>query len=1015
MRFYLLGPVMATVGGQPVTLEYRRERLLLALLLLDAGKPVAVERLTQLLWEDDLPRDPRGALQVSVCRLRRCLAAAQAGPGQVTIVCGPGGYAVQADPDSVDASQFTRQVAQAQEIPGPAERSRALVAALGLWRGEPLADVAPEQLRRRVCRHLTELRTVAMELRVEADLRCGRHTELLSELTSVTAEYPTSERLVAARMVALYRGGRQRDALAVYEDTANVLAEQVGLDPGEDLRNLRTAILRNDPRLMSGGWRLDGSVPSVLPPAELPLDVRRFAGRQFEQSALAAALQAGPGRSALVVTICGMPGIGKTALAVRLAHQAAPSYPDGQLFVDLHGFTDGIDPVSPDVALDRLLRVLGSRAEDIPETLDGRAAAYRSYLAGRRMLIVLDNAVSQTQIEPLLPAAAGCLVLVTSRLTLAGLDDALSLPLDVLDPPDAVTLLAQLVDNPGAVTEQADAAAEVVQLCGYLPLAIRLVASRLRHRRPWTLAYLAERLRGSGDRLGEFQAGERSVTAALRTSFHGLPAEQQQLFRLLGLNPCPRFDAHATAALAGLSAVGAERLLEQLVDTNLVEQPATGRYQFHDLVKLFAATVAAEAPLATRHLVMERLIRYYLWGAGEAKTTLAPYSHNRRLLSAMADSTFPPFADYAAAFGWLETERENLLTVAVAAAGQGLPDMSRTLSEALFCLFELGAHFDDGLRLYECVARAMRQSGDDIGAATALRSCGVLARHLGRSHEALEFLHQAHIVIARREPSLHHASVLINLGELLTDMGSLAEATSHFQQALAIIRASADRMGEEYCLRLFSRLQWMRGQHAEAIASASRAAQLSHAGGHHSAEAYAHLALGSYLRQLGRHNEALHCLERAGQLWALVVDPTGESLTLSELAATYSAMRRPGDARAELNSALRIALEAGDRGAEFEALLGIGEAARDTDDLNGSVHHCRAAADLASSLGRPRDIVRARSALAHTYLTMGRADRAIAQWEWTLREHGTSQIAEIDDIRLRLAASAGKTGGADAT
>ena len=254
MRFYLLGPIMAATQGRPVSLAYRRERLLLALLLLNAGRPVGADRLTELLWDDDLPRDPRAALQVHVCRLRRCLSAAEAAhPDRVKIVSGAGGYTVHADPDSIDASRFAQQVAQARGTRGAGERSQLLTGALALWRGEPLADVAPEQLRARLCRHLLELRLLAVEMRVAADLECGRHLRLIPELAGLTAEYPTSERLVAARMVALYRAGRQRDALAVYEDTASVLAEQLGLDPGQDLRNLRTAILRGDPGLMAGG------------------------------------------------------------------------------------------------------------------------------------------------------------------------------------------------------------------------------------------------------------------------------------------------------------------------------------------------------------------------------------------------------------------------------------------------------------------------------------------------------------------------------------------------------------------------------------------------------------------------------------------------------------------------------------------------------------------------------------------------------------------------------------------
>jgi DNA-binding SARP family transcriptional activator len=420
MEFFLLGPVLAAVAGQPVELGRRRERLLLALLLLEVGKPVTVTRLIELLWEDDLPRDPRAAVHVHVSRLRQRLAAAGAGRHGVSMVRTGAGYLVQARPDSVDLHRFAALVALARDTGEPAERARVLHGALKLWRGELMADVAPAALRQRLGSELAELRLTALEMRVAADLELGRHDALIPELAGLTAEHPARERLIAARMLALYRAGRQRDALAVYAQAARTLAEQFGLDTGSELRELRTAILRQEPPLAAGAPRAAVPSPAAPKPAQLPADTSHFVGRA-ELAALLAMADAQPGRPE-VVTIIGMAGAGKTALAVRTGHQLAARYPDGQLFLDLHGFTAGIGPVTPLSALDRMLRSLGLSAEQIPAEAEDRAALLRSYLADRRVLIVLANAAAENQVTLSLPASPGCLVLITSRLSLAGLD-----------------------------------------------------------------------------------------------------------------------------------------------------------------------------------------------------------------------------------------------------------------------------------------------------------------------------------------------------------------------------------------------------------------------------------------------------------------------------------------------------------------------------------------------------------------------------------------------------------------
>jgi DNA-binding SARP family transcriptional activator/tetratricopeptide (TPR) repeat protein len=963
----LLGPVEVRHHGTPLRLT-RLELTLVSALATAPGRPVSAQRLIEFLWSVNPPSSARNRVQALVSSIRRRLGSA----ADVLRTVAPG-YLLDVEPGQVDAAEFERLIGAARRDRAAGNESAAadkLGRSLWLWHGAALDSVRGMAAELHAAR-LEEMRLQAVEDLAELLLNEGRGATVLPRLISELGQHPERERLRLLAMRALDGAGRRAEALLTFRDAMRFSRDELGVDPGPDLFQMHRKLLAG-PAADSGLRTAPGrAVPE--PPAQLPADVRGFTAREREQATLMAALAARPSGSALVVTISGMAGVGKTAMAVHTAHQLADGYPDGQLFIDLHGFTDGIQPVDPAAALDRMLRALGVPAESIPEALEDRAGVYRSQLAGRRMLVVLDNAASECQVEPLLPAAPGCVIFITSRPTLAGLDGTLPLALDTLGPADATRLLRQLLDDPDLVTTQAAAAAEVVALCGGLPLAIRLVASRLRHRRPWTLSYMADRLREDDSRLQELQAGERSVAGALSMSYRDLDSRQRHMFRMLGLSPCPDTDGPAAAAIAGAGTSDAERLLEALVDAHLLEQPVLGRYQAHDLVRLFATASAAALPPADQDLAVARLFQHYLWGACAAMTVVAPYSRNRRRLAAMAGSTFPPFASYEAAFGWLEAERQNLLAVVVSAGERGFPDLARTLCEAIFYVLEHGGHFIEGLRINEFVAGLLHRTGDQIGEATALRSCGVLARHLGRSDDALDYLRRALAVLADSEPSLHQASVLINLGQMEADVGQLTEATPRFAEALSIIRNAGDKMGEEYCLRIYSQVQWMRGQHAEAVESAELAIELSRDAGHHRGEAYAHLALGSYLRQLGRLGRAMDHLHRAAALWTLVVDSTGTSLTLSETGATHSAMRQFGPARQDFCGALRTAREAGDRGAEFEAMLGIGEMARAAGDLDGALRHCRAAADLADQLRRPRSSDRARDALARTLLERQKA------------------------------------------
>jgi DNA-binding SARP family transcriptional activator/tetratricopeptide (TPR) repeat protein len=1021
MEFFLIGPVIATCDGRRIELGRRRERFLLALLLLDAGKPLPVDRLIELLWDGAAPRDPRSTLQVHVSRLRQLLAAADGGRSGITIVSSAAGYTIHADPDSVDVHQFTEQIAQARLIAEAAERAEVLRGALALWRGDPLSDVAPLSVRTRLCAHLAELRLTALESRVETDLELGRHELLIPELAGLTAEHPSRERLIAARMLALYRAGRQRDALAVYGQAAEFLREQFGLDSGAELRELRTAILRQDDELAAGRPFITSAGPSWLRPSQLPADVPSFAGRAAELATLSAAARQRSGQP-VVVAITGMPGAGKTALAVHAAHQHAAQYPDGQLFIDLHGFTEGVEPVDPAAALDRMLRSLGVAAERIPESPEDRAALYRSQLAGRRMLIVLDNVASESQVAPLLPAAPGCLVVLTSRRSLVGLDDVAPLALDVLSAGEAARLFGALIADPGVLAAEPGAVEEVIELCGRLPLAVRLAASRLRHRGSWSVSYLAERLNDARDRLAELHAGERSVGAAIGLSCQGLTCQQREIFRVLGLIPCPDIAALAAAAAAGMDPDTAAAVLEQLLDAHLLEQSAPGRYHFHDLVRLFATREAkAVLPAAEQRDILDRVAGYYLSGASAAMHVLAPHQMPGPPAECPPGMTLPPLASDDQAWAWMDGERANLLAIALGSPGplapreppdspeplappkQGLPAVARALSETLFPYFELRAQFSDALRLYEDAAHAARGRGDQDDEASALLRLGTFHQRAGHGRQARDCLRRALAIRQELGDTAAEGRVLTTLGRVCLAGGRHDEAFAHLARAIDVYRASGDRPGEERALRVFSNLLWERGQHQEAIAAALRAVELSQAAGFPTAEANARLSLGIYHSRLGHRQQAHDYFERAAQLLAQVGDLAGRSHALAGLGAVRAALGRGEQARADLRAALTLAHQTGDRNAEFEALHGLGEVLRLAGDLDGALSHDQAALELASDLDQPREQLRGLGAVARTLHALGRIAQAREYWERALDRFGAADVLEAAEIRARLA------------
>lgn len=979
--------------GVPVPIGRRRERLLLAVLLLEAGKPVEVPRLIDLIWDDErLPHDPRATLHVHVSRLRRVLGSAGADRFGIALESVGTAYRLVPGTAEIDVEEFGDLVRRAGATDDPAERSALLTAALALWRGDPLAGLAPDALRARLCPELERLRQAALESRAAADLELGRHDSIIADLTRAAAAYPASERLTELLMVALFRAGRPRDSLDVYAAFAEHLADELGLDPGENLRRTRTAILRDDGRLRLSAPR-SRTVPA---PRHLLAPPTTLVGREAD---LARLLEAA--RRSSVVTVTGMAGVGKTALLLRAAHAVKDDYPDAQIYLDLRGFTPDMEPLTAESALERLLRLLGVPAAALPEGLDALTVAYQRAVADRRALLVLDNAASERQVEPLLPGTRAGLVLVASRLRLSGLLDAAPVPIQVLSPPDAVALLADLVGADAGAETLGELAAD----CGYLPLALRVVAARLRHRSVWSPAYLLGRLRDADGRLRELRAGDRSVSAAVQLSYDALPATHRRVFERLGTAPVRDTGVATVAALSGLLLPDAGQILDDLVDAHLVEEPAPDRYRLHDLVGLFARAVGVETLAAEdRAAAHARLLRHYAAGIGAANAHFGPHASAERLREAAAGAAAPVFHGPSDARAWLDAERESIVrSVLATGAGDEHATVAAAVAAGLPGYLENGSHNADGIRVFAHMARVAHDRDDRTGEIVALRNLGLFHSRRGHRREAMDSLRAALAICREDEPTPLTAGLLTTLGECCVADGEADTAATYLREALALYARFGQPMGEAHTLRALSTADWTLGRHAEALAEVRRAAEL--AAGHPVAEAHSVMMCGMYRRMGGDHRGALVDLRHAEAAFAEAGALAAHAYTLAEIGAAEATGGDLARAEATLRSALTLAHDSGDINSEFEALYQLGEVLRESGDLAGALHHAQAAVELADRINQPRDCVRACDGAARTLLAGGLLDKALGYWHRALDRHGDLRLPEVAEVRARLLAA----------
>ncbi|GLY35503.1 SARP family transcriptional regulator [Amycolatopsis sp. NBRC 101858] len=856
LDFRVLGPAEVTADGHPVPLGGSRPLIVLAGLLLRANRVVPVDELGRWLWDDDRRRS-KGALQTYVLRLRRALG------DQVAIRTESGGYLIEVADDRLDLSRFRALATRGKAAMDRGESRRAaahFADALGQWRGPALLNVESDALHRDEAGQLAEERLRVREQWADALLDVGEYGTIVPELTRLTRENPLRERLHEQLMVALYRSGRQADALDVHRRISDVLAEELGLDPGPSLQRTRQAILTgSDSGHVVPRYRL-GAEPQV--PHQLPADLRAFSGRECDLKALHALLPEAidAGTSTPIASVEGMGGIGKTTLAVHFAHEIADRFPGGQVYLNLRGYGPG-EPVEPSAALEAMLTALGVPCDAIPDDLDGRAASWRTHSAGRRLLVVLDNANRTEQVRPLLPGP-GCLVVITSRWQLRALvatHGARRIALEELGEEDAVELLASAIGLDRVARDPA-ATERFVRHCGGLPLAIRILAVRAAQFPDLALDEFVDSL--EADLLGSFDLADgegTNIRSVFSYSYQALEPGTARLLRLLGLTTGVDFTAPAAAAVAGLDVTTTRPMLETLAAAHLLAQPRPGRYQFHDLIRAYAGEVASQVDSASqRDAALDRLLDWYLASALSASRRMRPERYYRLLDLDDLDGGLT-FAAYHEALAWFGEEAGNLIA-AVHLARRRRDDVCWKLAWLLQSYFVTSSRLDEWRSVFAVALEAARASGHRPGEAGILSGLGVVNGVARQYDESRRFLEQ--VLAIQRELGAREgeARAQYNLAMAAHNLDDYAWAYEHGMQALEIVRELGLGAFEASVLRALGDICTSMGDHDQALRLADAALAVLGPDGEPVDTRFTQHTRGLALVGLGRVDEGIACV-----------------------------------------------------------------------------------------------------------------------------------------------------------
>ena len=938
MRFSVLGKLqVAGEDGAELRIAQPRQRALLTVLLLHANEEMSAGRLTESLWDTGGPTIGPGALRTQVWALRKLLA-----PARRLHTGEHHGYQLEVRPGELDAAQFRelagqgRRALDSADLPGAVT---SLTHALGLWGEPPLADVPATLAMGPVAQRLLDERTAARELLNEARLGLGQHASLIPELREGTAADPANERLWEQLMLALHRAGRTAEALAAYQQARTSMRADLGLEPGHSLRQLHRKILANDPELArfrtspSAGQRQeltgqehakagpaaarpDGHVPGggrePVVPRQLPAPVRPFVGRETELAELDGLLERGGAPAAVVISaIGGTAGVGKTALAVHWAHRVADWFPDGQLHVNLRGFDPAGNPTPTTVAMRTLLEALEVPAERIPASLDAQSGLYRSLMAGKRMLLVLDNARDAEQVRPLLPGSPGCLVLVTSRSQLAGLaalEGAHSLRLGLLTDAEAHALLAARL-GPARLAAEPSATAELIRLCAHLPLALVIVSAQAVARADYALAVQAAELRDSAGRLDVLDAGDpaASVRSVFSWSYRQLSPAAARLFRLLGLHPGPDISAGAAASLAGCGRAEARRLLASLTGAHLLTEHAPGRFSCHDLLRFYAAGLAAahDAP-AQRRAATGRLLDHYLHTGHAADRLLRPSRSPITLTAARPGAVAERPAGPEQAMAWFEAEQHSLFAAIRYAAESGFTRHAWQLPWSLATYLNVRGRWEDLTATQHTALTAATALGDRTAQAVAHNTLGFACLLRGLYDQAASHFEQALDLFQQEGDQASEAGTYLNVSFLLARQGRHAEAADYDKRALHLFQAAGDRAGQARALNAAGWNLAQDGDHRRALARCEQALTLQRQLDDRLDEATTWDSLGYIHHQLGQHADAIHCYQQALRLLARTKERPRTAISLDHLGDTHHAAGQPHQARTAWQQALDI-------------------------------------------------------------------------------------------------------------
>nr|WSX51297.1 tetratricopeptide repeat protein [Streptomyces sp. NBC_00974] len=944
VRFNLLGSLEGWSGGNRLRLGGPIQERVLATLLLEPGRVVPVARLVEAAWEDESPTTASHQIRKAVADLRRRI------PGGSDLIATDGpGYRVVLEDGQLDLSLFqlhTRLAREALTAGRPSDAETALRAALGLWRG-PVLSGAGGPVVQAAAIALEERRLTVAEQLYQLRLEHGESAELVGDLRELVDAHPLRESLRGHLMLALYRSGRQAEALEEFGRVRELLVEELGVDPGPQLGRLYEGILRDSPELAgprppdrpapaaarapsrapaqagaadsaaagsaasgsagptpaAAAREAAGSAAAGAAPCTLPYDLSDFSGRNRELGSLLAAAGNGPADGAdgadartRIVAVDGMGGTGKTALAVRVAHQLAEQYPDGQLHVDLRGYTPGEQPLQPGSVIAGLLRTLGVPGERIPEDPAGRAALWRATLVGRRLLLLFDNACDAAQVHPLLPASPGCLVLVTSRARLVELDGARWISIGVMSPEDSMALITETLGRERTEREPG-AARSLAALCGHLPLALRIATARLRNRSRWTVQHLVDRLGDETRLLDELSSGERSVAATLRLSYQAMDEEHRDAFRLLSLHPGTDIDLHAAAALLATDTRDAEDLLEDLLDMHLVQQHELGYYAFHDLVRSFAQSLRNAETAPDDTAAVERLLDYF-YAATEAACAVlfparSPYETGLRDTAA----TLPPLAGAEQATAWFDREADAVAAALSLAETWGFLRHVVYTTRNLSFFLNMRTYMERYRRVGEIAIAAARRLGDVQGLRISLTNQVVPLWKLGWLREGITLTEEA-LALARTEGErIGEGSCLEMLGLLHSSLGELAEGLRYQELAVEVHQETGDVQAALHLMCSVSTTYGSLGRPKDALGAAQRAVELAREVSSLDGEVAARNDLASALLALGRVPEAEECLVRALQFVDESRQPDNLAVTFALMAHVRHLLGEDGEAR----------------------------------------------------------------------------------------------------------------------